>query len=118
MQTDIIFLDHIRLSVRIGTTEEERLSPQDIVVSVRVGASLGAAGRSDDLSRSVDYSLVESEIRRIAESSNFHLVESLAQALAEQILKIPATLFAWVRIEKRVLKSVECVGVEIWRDRS
>jgi len=118
MPFDIIFLDRICIAVRIGTTEEERRRPQDVIVSLRLGASLRSAGLSDDLNHSVDYSLIESEVRSVTVGRVFKLAEALAETLAEQALKHDQILSAWVRVEKRVLESVECVGVEIWRERS
>lgn len=118
MKSDIIFLDGIQLSVRIGTTEEERQLPQKVVVSLRLESFLQAAGRTDDLRDSVDYSQLERDARALAEENVFNLAEALAEALAKQALSHPAIRSVWVRVEKRVLKSVECVGVEIWRDNA
>jgi dihydroneopterin aldolase len=118
MKPDIIFLDRIRLSARIGTSENERSLRQDLIVSIRLSASLQRPGVSDDLNHSVDYSVVENETRSLAEGGIFTLVESLAEQIAALSLRHANVTAVWVRVEKKVLKSADCVGVEIWREKN
>jgi FolB domain-containing protein len=117
MNSDVIFLDRMAMRVRIGTTERERAEAQPVVLSVRLHTPLGAAGRSDSLEKSVDYAAIEREIRSLAEHSRYNLVEALAEAVAARILEMGGES-VWVRVEKKVLPSVESVGVELWRHRA
>jgi 7,8-dihydroneopterin aldolase/epimerase/oxygenase len=65
--------------------EEQRLG-QRFVVDVRLGLDLTEAGRSDDLTRTVDYGKVVEAVRAIVEGPPFRLIEALAETIAAAIL--------------------------------
>jgi 7,8-dihydroneopterin aldolase/epimerase/oxygenase len=117
MNSDTIFIDGMSVLAKIGTTDQERSLPQKLSISLKLYAPLDKAGKSDRLEDSIDYSRIESETRLLAESKTYQLVESLAESIATAVLSGGAVEAVWVRIEKTVLKSVDCVGVEIWRSR-
>jgi dUTP pyrophosphatase len=70
-----------------GAHDEEQRLGQRFVIDVRLGIDLEPAGRSDDLSRTVNYGLVAESVRGIVEGPPFRLIESLAEALAAAILE-------------------------------
>ena len=117
MNADPIFIDGMSVLAKIGTTDQERSLPQKLSISLKLHTRLDKAGKSDRLEDSIDYSRIESETRLLAESKTYQLVESLAESIATAVLSRGAVEAVWVRIEKTVLKSVDCVGVEIWRSR-
>ena len=84
-----------------GALAEERRLGQRFVVDVRLGVNLEAAGRSDDLSRTVDYGAVAETVKGIVEGPSFRLIEALAEALATAILDAHALVQA---VQIRVAK--------------
>ena len=84
-----------------GAYAEEQKLGQRFVVDVRLGLDLAEAGRTDDLSRTVDYGKVAETVRAIVEGRRFKLIEALAEALAGAILDAHALVETIdVRVEK------------------
>ncbi len=113
----IIIRDLIARGI-IGVNEWERTQPQEIRINIEIITDTRKAAVSDDFSKSVDYSRIALEARKIAESVNRFSVEALAHDLAEMCLKEPLTQKVMVRVEKpSILPFCEAVGVEIVRTR-
>ena len=84
-----------------GAFAEERRLGQRFVVDLRLGLDLEAAGRTDDLARTVDYGTVAETARSIVEGPPFKLIEALAEAIASAILEgHPRVERIDVRVEK------------------
>lgn len=102
----------------IGVTEEERRERQRIEFDLDLYADLEAAGRTADLSRTVDYRDVAQEARGLLEGRPFHLVEAAAAAVLDRVLeRYPPVRRAVVRVRKYVLADVAAVEVEMERRR-
>jgi len=102
----------------IGVRDEERGQKQDVLINLSVTVDLRAAGRSDRLEDSVNYSTLAERVRSHVEASRYFLVEALAESVAEICLQEPAVLRVKVRIEKPgVMPFARSVGVEIVRKR-
>jgi dUTP pyrophosphatase len=69
-----------------GALPEEQRLGQRFVVSLHLGLDLASAGRTDDLSLTVDYDQVAQTVRDIVEGRPFRLIEALAEAIAIAIL--------------------------------
>ncbi len=116
--TDQILISDLRVRCIIGVNEDERRERQDVLISLALSADLGKAGRSDRFEDAVDYRAIKKEIVVMAENSSFHLVEALAEAIAELCLKRPGVLQVKVRVDKPgALRFARSVGVEITRPR-
>jgi dUTP pyrophosphatase len=80
--------------------EEQRLG-QRFIVDLRLGVDLAAAGRSDDLTRTVDYGKVVDAVRTIVEGPPVKLIEALAENIAASVLEqFPLVDRAEVRVAK------------------
>ena len=102
----------------IGVRDEERRDKQDVLINLSLSMDLRKAGTSDRIEDSVDYRALNKQILRMAEGSQFHLVEALAQAVADICLRHPSVGEATVRVEKPgALRFARSVGVEIVRQR-
>lgn len=120
MTRDRIHLSGMVFQGRHGVTPEERSRPQPIEVDVGLAVDLSAAGRSDELARSVDYSVVHEAVRRVVEARRFRLLESIAETIAEEVLADhPSVEEVEVHVRKPQVKlgQIESAGVEIHRRR-
>ncbi|MBS1192323.1 MAG: folB [Nitrospirae bacterium] len=116
---DRILISDLLVRCIIGVRDEERRDKQDVLINLSLSVDLRKAGTSDRLEDSVDYRALNKQILRMAESSQFHLVESLAQAVADICLGNPSIKEALVRVEKPgALRFARSVGVEIVRHRA
>jgi FolB domain-containing protein len=116
---DRILINDLLVRCVIGVHDEERRDKQDVLINLSLATDLKNAGGSDRLEDSVDYRALNKKIMNMAEQSQFHLVETLAQAVADICLAEPAILEASVRVEKPgALRFARSVGVEIVRRRA
>jgi FolB domain-containing protein len=115
---DRIFIKDLLVRCAIGVDEEERREKQDVVINVSLHADLANAGQSDRFEDAVDYRAVKKRIIGMAESSQYHLVEALAQRIAEICLEDARVQSVCVSVEKpSALRFARSVGVEIVRSR-
>jgi FolB domain-containing protein len=116
---DRILIKDLLVRCIIGVHDEERRDKQDVLINLSLSVDLRKAGTSDRLEDSVDYRALNKQILSMAEHSQFHLVEALAQAVADICLGNPSLTEASVRVEKPgALRFARSVGVEIVRRRA
>ncbi len=116
---DRILIKDLLVRCVIGVSDEERRDKQDVLINLSLAVDLRKAGASDRLEDSMDYRALNKQILSRAESSQFHLVEYLAQAVADICLGHPSVQEATVRVEKPgALRFARSVGVEIVRKRA
>lgn len=102
----------------IGINDWERTTPQDILINIEIEADLREAGRTDDLSRSVNYRTIAKKVIAHAESAQRLTVEALAEDIAQICLAEPGALGARVRVEKPgAVRFAASVGAEVERKR-
>jgi dihydroneopterin aldolase len=119
--TDRILLDAMLFHGTHGVYEEEQLHPQPFEVDVELALNLQPAGLSDDLAQTVDYAHVFETCRQIVESTRFNLLETLAEAIAQELLSELPVEEVVVRIRKPRVKlggTLRSAGIEIRRRRT
>ena len=97
---DRIALRGMRFLGRHGVGLEERLEPQPFEIDVGLHADLGAAGASDDLARTIDYSIAFEITRRVGEEESFRLIETIAETVARDVFAGLAVDELEVRVRK------------------
>lgn len=97
---DQITLRGMRFLGRHGVSLEERLEPQPFEVDVVLHADLGAAGASDDLAQTLDYSAAFEIARRVVEEESFRLIEAIAEAIARDLFAALPVAELEVRVRK------------------
>jgi FolB domain-containing protein len=116
---DRIMISDLLVRCIIGVREEERRDKQDVLINLSLSVDLRKPGTSDRLEDSVDYRALTKQILSMAEGSQFHLVEALAQAVADICLGYPSIQEVTVKVEKPgALRFARNVGVEIVRRRT
>jgi D-erythro-7,8-dihydroneopterin triphosphate epimerase len=112
-----IFITDIRLRCVIGVRPEERLRDQPVEVSLRLTAELPDAGRRDEIDATVDYGALHDRVSALVKRSSFHLIESLAHAVAALCLEDPRVRLAEVTVVKpQALRSAARAGVTVRRE--
>lgn len=123
MGEDKILLEGMTFYGRHGTLAAERELGQRFVVDVVLYCDLEAAGRSDDLEQTVDYSEVHRIAREIVEGEPVNLTETVAERIASTVLREQARVDAVrVKVAKPDVRLGSTVlagsSVEILRRRS
>lgn len=115
---DRIIISDIALRCIIGVYPEERREKQDVIVTVTVHTDLARPGKTDDFRDTVDYKAVKKGIVNLVEASDFHLIEALAQTIADLCLTFEPVQQVDVKVEKPgALRFARTVAVEISRGR-
>jgi 7,8-dihydroneopterin aldolase/epimerase/oxygenase len=115
---DKIFLHALKTEAIIGIFDWERQVKQTVIVDIDIGADVRKAALSDSIEDTLNYKRVAKRVLAFVESSQFHLVETLAEYLAMLILEDFAV--AWVRIslsKPGAIRSSRDVGVVLERNR-
>jgi len=120
--TDRIVLAGMVFLARHGVNEWEKVEEQRFEVDVELGVDTQAAAASDDLAKTIDYRGVYEATRRVVEDTTVELIESLAEAIAREILAANAGVEeVVVRVRKPDVDlggPLDYAGVEIRRGRN
>lgn len=84
--TDRIMLDGMRFYGYHGVNPEERILGQPYLVDLAAEMDLRPAGQSDRLEDTVSYSHIYRAVQSIVEGEPRQLLESVAEAIAAQVL--------------------------------
>lgn len=113
---DIVFIRDLRLEARIGVWDWEQKIRQMVSIDLEMGADNRRAAATDDIADTLDYKAVSQRIRSLVEDTSFHLVETLAERIAEIVreeFSIP-----WLRLslsKPGAVRGAREVGVIIER---
>jgi dihydroneopterin aldolase len=123
MISDRILLQGMVFFGRHGTLPAERELGQRFVVDVELHLDLALAGRSDDLTLTVDYSEAHRQVRAIVEGPPVDLTETVAERIAAELLaRHQRVEGVRVRVAKPDVRLEDTVldfsAVEILRHRS
>jgi len=83
-----------------GVLAEEQARPQPFEVGLELLVDLGAAGESDVLADTVDYSAVCEAVSRVVASEQYQLLERLAARIAEVCRADPRVQGVVVEVRK------------------
>ena len=114
--TDCLAIRGLILWTHIGVTEEERTSPQRVLVDVEMTLPTGDAARADDVSLSVDYAAVTEAIQSLSKKSR-KTMERLAEDIAALVLRFEQVVSVIVTVQKRCLPCIHAAEVRIERKR-
>jgi len=113
---DIIFLADLRIETVIGIYDWERGIKQTVIFDLEMATDISKAASSDHIDDTLDYKSVAKRVIQFVEASEFQLVETLAEKVAELILtefKVP-----WIRLKLNksgAIRGASGVGIIIER---
>jgi len=86
MRNDKIVLKGMSFYGYHGVSRVERRTGQKFYMDIEMTLDLSQAGRTDKLSKTIDYPQVYSLIKEIQSRRKYHLMESLAEDIASAVL--------------------------------
>lgn len=114
---DRIKINDLSIRTIIGTEDYERESKQEVIVNVTLFTDISQAGSTDELLHTVDYSKVKTEIYEMTVDSEFKLIESLAEEIANIALAEAGVVRTKVSVQKpSALRFTRSAEVEIVRE--
>lgn len=116
--TDRVLIRDLQLRCVIGANDWERKIRQDVLINVEVETDTRSAAATDALEHALDYKRLGKAIIGMVEGSEFFLVETMAERIADMCLEDARAAACLVRVEKPgALRFARSVGVEIKRRR-
>ena len=116
---DRIYLRDLRTETIIGIFDWERKIRQTVSFDFEFPADVRRAARSDRIEDTLNYKSVAKRVLAFVEASEYHLVETLAEAVARLILTEFAVEWVKVSVNKPgAVRDSKDVGVTIERSRA
>ncbi len=115
---DTIFLHELVVETTIGIWEWERRIRQKVSIDLEMGADIRGAAQKDTVDATLNYKAVAKKVQQFVSESEFQLIETLAEKVAQLILEefeVP-----WVRVrasKPKAISGANDVGVLIFRAR-
>ena len=113
MATDRLSLRGLRFFGHHGAREEERALGGHVTVDLEVETDAGPAAAADRREAAVDYRTLYECARIPAETEQFHLMETLAVAIAERARVVPGVWRAHVRVTKEPRMAGQTIGFSV-----
>ena len=113
---DTIFLNDLRVETVIGIYEWERRIRQTVSINLEIATDIRRAAASDSIEDTLNYKDVAKRVQQFVADSEFHLVETMAEKIAELALAEFDMPWIDVRVSKPgAIRGAKDVGVRIRR---
>jgi dihydroneopterin aldolase len=112
---DEIHIAQLDVFTRIGVPEEERAKPQRLTVSISLWPSQQTSDLADHIERTVNYSAVAQETKNFVRDQSVSLIETLAERLANHLLKSFPIQKVTIEVRKFALQDAKYVSITVTR---
>lgn len=114
---DKIFIDQLDIDTVIGVYDWERKIHQRVSFNIEMDYDIRAAAATDDVNLTLSYKDVAKRIIAFVAASEFELVETLAERVAQLIIHEFGVQRVFLRLDKPMaLRGAKGVGVQIVRE--
>ena len=113
---DILSIEGLKVDTTIGVYKWEREVKQSVIIDLVLEIKNTNPAFEDSIELAVDYTAVSDMVSNLVRSSSYLLIESLAEAIARQILKEFAIRKVRLKLSKpSAIQSASNVSVHIER---
>ena len=98
--TDKILINNMHFYAYHGVSNKEKSLGQRFEVDIEVNVSTKLAAENDDLSKTIDYTLLFEIAKKEILNRKYDLVESIAENIAKEVLLLSGIYSTKVRIRK------------------
>lgn len=114
--SDTIFLHELKVETIVGVWDWERKIRQTVSIDLEMGADVRRAAETDCIDDTLDYKAVAKQVQQMVADSEFQLIESMAEKIAELVLTEFEVPWIQVRVSKPgAIRGAKDVGVLIRR---
>jgi dihydroneopterin aldolase len=114
---DAIKVEQLEIFARVGVTENERMNPQRLTLSITAWTKERFENVHDDITRTSNYSAICAVARDFASGRSDRLIETLATELAAKLLQTFEIKKVRLELRKFVLPDAEYAAVIVTRSR-
>src|SRR3954467_15126458 len=83
---DTIHIHDLEVFYRVGVPDEERATPQRLLLDLQLHLDFARAAATDDLTKTINYFAVTQRLLNFGENREWRLIEKLAEDIATVIL--------------------------------
>lgn len=118
-RADTIFLQDLKVETIVGIWDWERKIRQTVSIDIEMAADVARAAEMDNIEGTLNYKAVAKRVQQFVGDSEYQLVETLAEKIAETVLAefdIP-----WIQLrvcKPGAIRNAKNVGVVIRRHRA
>lgn len=117
--TDSIFLRELKVETIIGVWDWERKIRQTVSIDLEMGSDIRRAAKTDSIDDTLNYKAVSKRVQQFVADSEFQLVETMAEKIAEVVLSEFELPWIQVRVSKPgAIRGAKDVGVQIHRTKA
>ncbi len=112
---DRIHIEQLKIVARVGVSKRERGRSQRLALSITIWPRFQIDDLNDDVTKTVDYSKLCQEAKKFVQGRADKLIETLADAMAEHLLRKFDVRRITVELRKFVLEGAGYVSVTVNR---
>jgi dihydroneopterin aldolase len=112
---DKIIISNLEVFYHVGVTDDERATPQRLLITVEIAHDFAPAIASDNLGETVDYAALSRRLLGFGEGCQWQLIETLAADIASMILEEFKARAVTVEVKKFVIPQANYVAVTLSR---
>ena len=118
MSRDIVYIRDLQIKTIIGIYDWERQIKQTVSIDIEMATDIAKAASSDSIGDALNYKAVGKRIIQFVEDSQYQLVETMAEKVAQIVIDEFAVDWLRLRVSKPgALRGAKDVGLVIERVR-
>jgi dihydroneopterin aldolase len=117
--TDTVFVHELKVETIIGIWGWERKIRQTVSIDLEMGADIRRAAETDSIDDTLNYKAISKRVQQFVAESEFQLVETMAEKIAELVLQEFKVPWIQVRVSKPgAIRGAKNVGILIHRSKA
>jgi len=117
--TDTVFVHELKVETIIGIWGWERKIRQIVSIDLEMGADIRRAAETDSIDDTLNYKEISKRVQQFVADSEFQLVETMAEKIAELVLQEFKVPWVQVRVSKpAAIRGAKNVGILIHRSKA
>jgi len=117
--TDTVFVHELKVETIIGIWGWERKIRQTVSIDLEMGADIRRAAKTDSIDDTLNYKAISKRVQQFVAESEFQLVETMAEKIAELVLQEFKVPWIQVRVSKPgAIRGAKNVGILIHRSKA
>ena len=113
---DTVYITGLRAQTVIGVYDWERNIRQGVVLDLEMASDNRRAASEDRIEDALDYAAISSRLLSFIEDSEFQLIETMAEQIADLVMAVFGVPWLRLRLGKPgAVAAAETVGVQIER---
>ena len=114
---DTLFIHQLKLTTLIGINPDERIHPQTLHMNIAMQYDVSDATHADEIAHAVNYANVTLALEQLSTTTQFNLIETLAERACEMLLStFPIDSVTLTICKKPIdMPNVDHVGITLTR---